>query len=91
MTEVAKDSVENFETPDYILSIGVHEDLPIYQVVNKVTGVMEYQDYLLPRAIESLQAMQKQLIEVRDRFNGPDVPKLSLLDGGNDDETGGLH
>lgn len=84
--------MEEFVTDDYRLEIGENEGQTIYQVVNIHTGVMEYQDFLLSRIIETLPKMQHRLDEVREEFRNPpqSAPSLTAIPGGLDD-GGGLH
>jgi len=91
-------SLEQYKTSDYDLRIGEHEGLSIYQVVNREYGVMEYQDYLLPRVLDTLYELQERLDKMRVKLSGgtPEPANDSNVlgfskPGGKDDDTGGLH
>ena len=51
------------ETPDYEMIIGNSQDSNnlCYQIVNKKTGVVEIETYLLPQAIKQLPELQAAL------------------------------
>ena len=79
-----------YETADFHIRIEEREELlgssptPIYRVINKVTGVSEYEDYLLSRVIETMLGMQELLNSVRDKYNN--TANLLTLVGGPDDK-----
>ncbi len=76
-------------------ALGVGEDAnekPIYQVTNLETGVVEYDDYILPRSLEALDNLTNKLTEmynsmVKDKSLAP----LSLVSKEKPDGEGSLH
>ena len=83
-----------YETADYMIGIGPNKsDETVYQVINKFTEVVEYEDYMLPRAIDTMLVIQERLDEAKEADRKAFLdPPLTLITGGNDDEgTGGLH
>ena len=58
------------ETPDYQLILGNSQDSDnlCYKIVNKKTGVVEIETYLLPQAIKQLPELQAAL----DAINAPE-------------------
>ena len=69
-----------YTTEDYQVEIAQsrEDEVPVYHIVNKITGVMEYEDHLLPRTIDSMLQMQERMNEVRERMfpTPPDVLNL---------------
>ena len=52
----------------YTLGVGEDKDgKPMYEVMNTETGVVEYDDYILPRSIEALDNLTEKLVEVQQR------------------------
>lgn len=91
--------LSRFRTTHYEIRVGPHagqgdEKQDIYQIVNREHGVIEYQDYLLPRALDSLLDLQKRLDETLAGFLTKGAPEsknpLTIVGGGNDG-TDGLH
>ena len=49
----------------YELRVGMDtNDRSIYQVINLESGVVEYDDYILPRSIEALDNLNEKLAQV---------------------------
>ena len=71
----------DYDTDNYSLVVGAGIDSNVdeYQVVNKLTGVIEYNDYILPRSIEALVNLQEKLDEVESSFKSGQL-KLSLVE-----------
>lgn len=69
MTDILK------ETNDYKLVVGTtahHSDTPamqMYQVINTVTGVIELETSVLPRAMNMIDSVQRDLDNVREGRN----------------------
>ena len=77
-----------YQTDDYRIEVVENkEGVEVYVVVNRTTGVTEYEDYLLPRTVDTLMELQKRLEEVNRRFENP---PLAVVEGGKDGEVG-LH
>lgn len=76
-----------YVTDDYSVVIGEADGKPVYNIVNRVTEVVEYEDYLLPRVIDTVIEYQKRLEQAREKFS-PAVPNnvVSLTDEGPDGE-----
>jgi hypothetical protein len=71
---VTEYSIAFYKTDDYFIKVqGSNEDkeVLIYVVKNRVTDVVEYEDYMLPRAIDALVQMQERLGEARSKYNTP--------------------
>ena len=90
---MSKDALDEFTTNDYFTRVGEDvrgEDKSVlYQCVNRVTGVVEYQDYVLPRFLGTIKELQRGLDEARDEFRGKPQIKLVEDNKGESDETGG--
>jgi hypothetical protein len=54
---------KNRETQDYVLMLGVSQDSgnTCYQIVNRITNVVEIETYLLPQALKQLPELQAAL------------------------------
>ena len=76
----------NYDTKNYTLEVGNSEiedgngQSLIYKVVNKETGVSEYEDFMLPRAISSMVQLQERLEEAINSYNAPSVTTLGLVE-----------
>ncbi len=78
-------------TEYYTLGVGKSvDDRPIYEVVNMETGVVEYDDFILPRSIEALHNLNTRLTEAYLELSAETAP-LSLVAKGDKDEKGSLH
>jgi hypothetical protein len=78
----------DYQTDDYRIEVVENkEGVEVYVIVNRTTGVTEYEDYLLPRTVDTLMELQKRLEEVNRRFENP---PLAVVEGGKDGEVG-LH
>lgn len=76
----------DYETEHYKIIVAENKEASeVYHIVNRVTGVTEYEDYLLPRAIDTLMELQDRLTEVLQKFNGP---KLSVIEESKDGKVG---
>lgn len=65
----------DYVTEDYAISVGQNkEDQTVYLITNKETGVVEYEDYLLPRTLNTLVELQSRLEEARETFDKPVKP-----------------
>jgi len=88
-------SLDDFSTNDYQVSIGEHESLAIYQIINREHGVMEYQDHLLPRVLDTLGELQERLDAARLKLSAaaPMGGASSVLQGKfpKSDGEDGLH
>jgi len=87
--------INKLVTEDYALQIVDKEGFPIYNIINRKTGVVEYEDHLLSRVIGILPEMQDRLTQawlafesVVQTVKGP--PKLSIV-GDKDDDKGSIH
>lgn len=77
----------DYTTKDYSVEVVTKDDTTrVYQVLNTALGVVEYEDYLLPRVIDTMAEMQTRLDEARQRLAGPIVPHLSAVGGKKDGE-----
>jgi len=77
-------------TDDYRIDVVMNkEGVEVYVVVNLTTGVTEYEDYLLPRTIDTLMELQKRLEEVNRRFTNP--PLTVIGTGDKIDGEGAIH
>ena len=75
-----------YQTNNYTIEVGAivedGENKLIYQIVNKDTNVVEYDDFILPRTIEALTNLQDKLDEADGVFNGGDASIVSLIKEG---------
>jgi len=75
-----------YQTNNYTIEVGATvedgENKLIYQIVNKDTNVVEYDDFILPRTIEALTNLQDKLDEADGVFNVDDVSIVSLIKEG---------
>ena len=75
-------------TEHYCLGVGEDKDgRSIYEVVNQETGVVEYDDYILPRSLEALYNLTEKLTDV---YKNLEAPTLELVRERKDGE-GSLH
>lgn len=75
--------MELFSTNDYTLEVGVsreEDNTPAYHVINKESKVIEYEDYMLPRAIDSMMQIQERLDEAMVAFNKPKPVKFGVIE-----------
>lgn len=77
-----------FVTEDYRLDVGEKDDQKVYHVVNKETEVLEYEDYLLPRTLDTMMEMQSRLTEQVRKF---DFPTVAVVEPEEGDGTGSVH
>lgn len=78
-------------TEHYALGIGKDDkDRPVYQVTNVESGIVEYDDYILPRSIEALWNLTDKLNEAYEMISKDKAP-LALVIKGEKDETGSIH
>jgi len=79
-------------TDYYQLGVGKDEhDKPFYQVMNIESGVVEYDDYILPRSIEALYNLTEKLDEVYTKQGTDKQLPLTLVTKGETDGEGSLH
>jgi len=87
--------LDDYSTNDYMLDIGEHEGLAIYQIINREHNVMEYQDHLLPRVIDTIAELQQRLDESRSKLSTGAVkaPASTVIEGNftKGDGSDGLH
>jgi len=61
-----------YVTEDYLLAVGeaLRDGIatPVYHILNRVTGVVEFEDYLLPRAVDTMLEMQVRLSAVNAKY-----------------------
>ncbi len=59
----------------------------VYRVMNTEYGIVEYEDYLLPRIIDTMLEMQARLDAVKVKFAEPKAPTFTVVgdpsDGAN--------
>ena len=53
--------MEGFQTDQYYIDIGFNEEekMSLYYVTNKLTGVVEYEDTILPRTLDAIKNLQQ--------------------------------
>ena len=69
-----------YETEYYVLSeLTDKEDKRYYTVVNKATGIVEYEDNILPRTIDALNNLQTLLEEAIENHKKKDRPALTVV------------
>ena len=80
-------------TDYYQLGVGEDENgKSIYNVVNIETGVVEYDDYILPRSIEALTNLTEKLGEVYIELGKDKQLPLALVPTkGEEDGEGSIH
>jgi len=69
----------NYNTENYSIMVGdslLHENEVAYQIVNTDTGVIEFEDNILPRTIDALLNLQNKLTEANSQFS----PQLRSVD-----------
>lgn len=58
-----------YRTNDYICVVSENRSREdVYQLVNRVTGVLEYEDHFLPRTINMMMELQGHLDDVKSRY-----------------------
>lgn len=73
----------DFQTDDYHVDVVENkEGVEVYVIVNRGTGVTEYEDYLLPRVLDTLLELQSRLEEARRRFTNPPLTVVEAPDAG---------
>lgn len=81
-----------YRTSDYIILVVDKGSETVYQIINRVFGVIEFEDCLLPRTIKMMRDLQGHLEQQRSHYWQGSV---RLIEGGKeeDDEpiTGGIH
>lgn len=77
-----------FVTEDYRLVVGEKDDQQVYHVVNKESLVVEYEDYLLPRTLDTMMEMQSRLTEQVRKF---DFPTVAGVDPEEEDGAVNVH
>jgi hypothetical protein len=62
--------MEGFQTDQYFIDIGFDEEekMKIYCVTNKLTGVVEYEDTILPRTLDAIKNLQQLYEEAVANF-----------------------
>jgi len=70
-----------YVTDDYHLVVGEKDDMSVYHVINKDSKVVEYEDYLLPRTLDTMLEMQSRLKEQVRKFDFPTVATVGEDDG----------
>ena len=86
--------MEQFSTQHYIIEIDVDEQAEDrYLCRNKETGVVEFKDHLLPRVIDTLLHLEKNLTDSVAKYEADKAPvpkglKLVPEDGNG---SGNLH
>ena len=72
-----------FETDSYQVVVGPSLDFDgptpgrvLYQIINKVTNVVEREEFALPFAIRTAIGLDKDLVEVRAGDDEEDVPQI---------------
>lgn len=77
----------NQMTLDYCIHVVENDHkVTVYRIVNRSTGVDEYEDHYLARVLNMVLEMQKSLDEAMAKFNRP---QLSIA-GGKDEREGSL-
>ena len=77
-----------FVTEDYRLVVGEKDDQQVYHVINEYSGVVEYEDYLLPRTLDTMMEMQSRLKEQVRKF---DFPTVAGVEPEEEDGAGSVH
>ena len=82
-----------YETEHYELVIGKDDkDQAIYQVVNRATKVIEYDDYILPRSLDAMSNLEEKLVDADKVFRqAVAADTLSLVVVGDENDKGSLH
>lgn len=62
-----------------------------YQIVNKLTGVVEYEDVILPRTLDSLASLQQELTRANEEIAPATRPKLASIGGDKPNGDGSIH
>ena len=79
-----KEGPTQYSTDSYQILIQKDEDgKPFYAVLNTATGVVEYEDNILPRTLDATKNLQQLHDEAISNFNS-DAPALTLVGEGND-------
>ena len=64
--------LDQFQTENFYLTTGLSSNPEVtndlYQVKNKSTEIIEYEDYILARSIEMLLQLEGKLVEVKASF-----------------------
>ncbi len=87
--------MDAYHTASYKLEVMEQDGKHIYQVRNKDTGVIEYEDFLLSRILDTLVEMQSRLDAAVEKYSTyaspPSAPQLTVIPGGTGDGEGGVH
>ena len=82
--------LEEYQTESFYLTTGLSSNPEVtndlYQVRNKSTDIIEYEDFILARSIEMLLQLEGKLMEVKASFLN-----ISLEKGGLSSEPNSLH
>jgi hypothetical protein len=84
--------MNTYVTDDYELIVESKEEengtVQVYRVMHKTFDVVEYEDYLLPRTIDTMLEMQERLNAVKTKYNEYGTPpiQLKLVEGDTDGE-----
>lgn len=65
-------NIDNFQTDNYYLHLDnshFYENMTVYQIINKETGVCEHEFAMLPEAIANMANFQETLNQEIDNFN----------------------
>ncbi len=76
----------------YTLDVGTDkDDKYIYQVTNRESGVVEYDDYILPRSFEAMTNLNDKLTEVYLEMSKDKAPLELVVKKGEGNDKGSLH
>lgn len=72
----------DYKTENYFIDLGSNKEdgADIYQIINRETGVIEYDDFILPRTIEALLNLEEKLQEANRIYEHGESPSLSLVE-----------
>jgi hypothetical protein len=73
--------MREYSTEDYSVGTAEKEGQQVYQVVNSDSGIIEYEDYLLPRVIDTMIEMQARLEEARKKLDFPALAPVGGTEG----------
>ena len=82
--------LEEYQTESFYITTGASSNLEVsndlYQVRNKISDIIEYEDFILARSIEMLLQLEGKLVEVKASFLN-----TTLVEEGGGSEPNSLH
>lgn len=90
-------NMDRYETENYKVVVAtLATETEGYQIVNKSTGVVEYEDVILPRTLDSLASLQQEITRANEDFENSKPSKaaksiLRSIGGDSPNGDGSIH